>query len=121
MASERTAAVLWLPGAFIVEVLAWEVGSRLELAFVDPAWEEFGRTIEVERIAYGLGAAVVVLAALFLLISRRRSTLQISLVQLLGVLGMACYWIGTSLLVSGAVVMVATGAAWVLSARSEDA
>ncbi len=121
MAFDRGSALLWLPAAFVAEVAAWEVGSRLELAIVDPTWEEFGRTIEVERIAYGLVAAVVVLAAASLLLSRTRSTAQVSLVQLLGIFGLVCYWIGASVFSSAAVVLAATVASWVLSRRGEPA
>ncbi|MCR9159315.1 MAG: hypothetical protein ACE37F_08640 [Nannocystaceae bacterium] len=117
MAFERESAVLWLPGAFALEVIAWEVGSRLGLAIVDPSWEELGRSIQVEQIVWGIGAAVIVLSGLFLLFSRERSTLQLSLIQLLGVLAMACYWIGASVLTAGAVVIVATLCAWLLSRR----
>lgn len=118
MPSQRESAVLWLPGAFALEVIAWEAGSRLGLAIVDPTWEEFGRSIQVETIVWGIGGAVVVLTGLFLLLTRGRSTLQLSLVQLLGVLAMACYWIGASALTSGAVVVVATLSAWLLSRRA---
>lgn len=103
----------------MLEVIAWEAGSRLGLAIVDPTWEEFGRSIQVETIVWGIGAAVVVLTGLFLLASRRRNTLQLSLVQLLGVLALVCYWIGASALSSGAVVVVATLGAWLLSRRAD--
>ncbi len=118
MAAERASTALWLPITFVLEVAAWEIGSRLELAIVDPTWEEFGRSIGVERITWGLGGTCVVLFALFILVSRRRSTLQVSMVQLPGVLAMGCYWIGASVLASGAVVVGSALAAWVLGTRS---
>ena len=117
MTSERESTLLWLPAAFVAEVVAWEAGSRLGLAIVDPTWEEFGRSILVERITWGLGAAVLVAFVSFMLSSRKRSTLQLSVVQLLGVLAMACYWIGASVFASGGVVLTATLAAWILGRR----
>lgn len=117
LAFERESAVLWLPGAFALEVLAWEAGSRLGLAIVDPTWEELGRSIQVETIVWSIGGAVVLFSGLFLLITRERSSLQLSLIQLLGVLAMVCYWIGASALTSGVVVVVATLSSWLLSRR----
>lgn len=119
VAFERESALLWLPGSFIVEVVAWEVGSRLGLAFADPSWEEFGRTVDIETITWGLAVAVVVLLVLFRLVTGHRSTPQLSVVQLLGVLALAAYWIGASVVASGAVVVLATLAAWILSSRRE--
>ncbi len=121
MSTERDGALFWLPGAFALEVLAWEVGSRMGLGIADPTWEELGRSIDIERITWGLGGAIVVLFALFMALSNRRRTAQISFVQLIGVLALAAYWIGASMLASGAVVMLATVAAVVLSHRSSDA
>ena len=118
MTSERESTLLWLPGAFVAEVVAWEVGSRLGLAIVDPTWEELGRSIQVERLTWGLGAVVVAAFVLFMLISRKRSTVQVSVVQLLGILAMACYWVGASVYSSGGVVLIATLAAWMLGRRS---
>lgn len=109
--------MLWLPGAFALEVIAWELDSRLGLGISDPTWEAFGQSIQVEQIVWGLGGAVVVLGGLFLLVSSRKSTWQLSVIQLLGVLAMACYWIGASALSSGAVVVVATLVAWILGRR----
>ncbi|MBV1858299.1 MAG: hypothetical protein KUG77_07795 [Nannocystaceae bacterium] len=117
MATERESAVLWLPGAFVLEVLAWEVGSRLGLAMVDPGWEEFGRNIQVERITWGLGGAVLVLLAAFLVLCKGGSKTAVSCVQLLGILALAAYWVGASVLASGAVVALATIAAVVLGRR----
>lgn len=113
---QRT-ALLWLPSAFALEVAAWEVDSRLGLAIVDPTWEEFGRSIGVERIVWVLGASAVVLTVLFSVVSRRRVVAQQSLVQLAGVLAMAGYWIGASVYASGAVVVLATLGAWWLARR----
>lgn|GEM_PF-2485152 len=121
MGSERESALLWLPGAFLLEVAAWELDTRLGLGLSDPTWEEFGRSIQVERIAWGLAAAIVVLAALFLIVSRQRSTLQVSLVQLLGVLALAAYWVGASVFASGAAVTLCTLASWMLSTRRRAA
>jgi hypothetical protein len=89
------------------------------LAFADPSWEEFGRTIEIERITWGLAIAVGVLLALFWMLTRHRSAGQLSLIQLLGVLALATYWIGASVLASATVVVLATLAAWILSSRRE--
>ena len=117
MALERDSSLLWLPGAFVAEVVAWEAGSRLGLAIVDPTWEEFGRSIQVERVAWGLGGAVFVAFAVFMALSRQRSTVQLSIVQLLGISAMACYWVGASLFATGAVVLAATLACWILERR----
>ena len=115
----ESTTLLWLPGAFLAEVVAWEVGSRLGLSIVDPMWEEFGRSIQVEQITWGLGVVVMAAFVLFMLISRQHSTLQLSLVQLLGVLAMACYWVGASIYASGGVVLTATLAAWILGQRGQ--
>lgn len=117
MGDERQWALLWLPGAFALEVLAWEADSRLELGLSDPTWAEFGAMIGVEQITWGLGAAVVVLFVVFMIASRHRSTLQLSLVQLLGILALACYWIGAWVVSSGMVVALSTIAAWILGTR----
>lgn len=116
--SDRGGALLWLPGTFILEVLAWEAGSRLGLGFADPTWEEFGRSIEIEQVVWGLGALAVLLTVVFSVATRRRSTPQMSIIQLLGVLAMAGYWIGASVYASGAVVVLATLCAWLLSRRA---
>ncbi len=118
MAAERESAVLWLPITFGIEVAAWEVGSRLQLGFSDPAWEEFGRSISVERVTWALGGALVVLFVLSMVVSRRGSTFQVSLVQLPGVLALGCYWVGASVVSSGAVVIGSALAAWVLGTRA---
>lgn len=115
----REAALFWLPGAFAVEVIAWEVGSRMGLSIVDPTWEELGRSVQVERLTWGLAGAVVVLFALFLLLSRRRSTGQVSCIQLVGMLALVAYWIGASVVASGAAVMLAAVASTVLSRRPD--
>ncbi len=117
--SGRETPLFWLPGAFALEVLAWEVGSRMGLSIVDPTWEELGRSIQIERLTWGLGGAVVVVFALFLLLSRKRSTAQISCLQLGGILALVAYWIGASVVVSGAVVMLAAVASAVLSRRPD--
>jgi hypothetical protein len=114
---ERWSTYLWLPMTFLVEVAAWEIGSRMELAFVDPSWEAFGREIEVERVAWILGGIAALLFLLFMVLSRRRHTIQVSLVQLVGVLALACYWVGASVVASGAVVLVSTLGAWIIGHR----
>ncbi len=110
----REVTLFWLPGAFAVEVLAWEVGSRMGLANVDPTWVELGRSIQVERLTWGLGAAVVVLFVLFRVLSRKR-TAGVSCIQLVGLLALVAYWIGASVVASGVVVMLAAVASTVLS------
>jgi len=117
VATERESVLLWLPATFVLEVLAWEVGSRLGLGIVDPTWEELGRSINVELITWGLGGAVVVLFAAFMLLLEGRSKTVVSSVQLLGVLALAAYWIGASVVASGSVVTLATVATAVLSRR----
>lgn len=119
MAFERDSALLWLPGTFALEVLAWEVGSRVGMAIVDPAWEELGRSIQVESLTWGLAGAVVVLFALFMALSRGRSTCQISSMQFVGVLALVGYWIGASMVATAAVVMLSTVGAAVLGHRCE--
>ena len=117
MAAEREGALFYLPAAFALEVLAWEVGSRVGLAIVDPSWEELGRSIQVERITWGLGGAVIVLFALLMVFSKGRSWTGVSMVQFVGMLALVAYWIGASVVASGAVVMLATVASVVLSHR----
>jgi hypothetical protein len=117
MINDRWWIWLWLPVTFVVEVAAWEIGSRLEISLVDPSWEAFGRLIDVERVAWILGGAAALLFGAFMLLARRHSTAQVSLVQLVGVLALACYWIGASIVASGAAVLVSTLAAWILGRR----
>lgn len=117
MAGERGIAYLWLPLTFVVEVVAWEVGSRLELALVDPTWEELGRTIDVEQIAWLLGSGALLVFALFASVTRHHRMLQVSIVQLAGVLALACYWVGASVLASGTAVGLSSIAAWLLGRR----
>jgi hypothetical protein len=107
MVLER-AVYWWLPVTFVLEVAAWEVGSRMEVAIVDPAWLEFGEVIHVERVMWILGAVVVALCGLFLLVTDRRHRWPISLVQLVGILALAGYWVGASTLASGVVVGLVT-------------
>ena len=109
----------WLPAAFAVEVVLWEASSRLGLAFVDPTWEEFGRLVHIELFTWIVGAVVALLLAAFGLATTYRSTAQISLVQIGGVLGLSAYWVGASLVSAGAVVAIATLATWVLVRRPE--
>ncbi len=120
MTEERASAGFWLPVTFGLEVAAWEIGSRLGLGFADPTWEEFGRSIDVERITWILGGTTAALFVLFMVTSRRRITAMVSVVQLPGVLALACYWVGASVLSSGAVVILSTLAAWVLGSRSRS-
>ncbi|MGH1341036.1 MAG: hypothetical protein ACRBN8_05765 [Nannocystales bacterium] len=119
MANERATSLQWLPATFVLEVVAWEVGSRLDLAMLDPSWEELGRSIDVERITWGLGCAATVLFVLFMVLPTRWSKGGVSCVQLLGVLGLGAYWIGASVVASGAVVVVASVAAFLLSGRTD--
>lgn len=117
---DRKEVLLWLPSAFALEVAAWEIGSRLGLAVADPSWDEFGRLIGVERITWGLAcasAAVLVLCLLFG--SRRRTTPQLSLVQLPGLLTLACYWVGASLAASAVSIAASTLAALVIVRRGD--
>jgi hypothetical protein len=107
----------WLPATFIVEVAAWEIGVRMDMAFADPTWLAFGDAIDIERVTWILGGVVAALCAVFLLATRRRHTTHISLVQLVGVLALAAYWIGASTLASGVVVALATVATWILGHR----
>jgi hypothetical protein len=117
MVNERWWMFLWLPATFIVEVAAWEIGSRLEMSLVEPSWEEFGRLIDVERVAWILCGVSALLFGAFMLLARRRNTAHVSLVQLGGVLALACYWIGASIVASGAAVLVSTVAALILGHR----
>lgn len=114
MVLER-AVYWWLPTTFALEVAAWEIGSRMELALVDPTWLEFGTTIQVERVMWILGGAIVLLSALVLIFARRSRPTHISLVQLAGVLALAGYWVGASTLASGVVIALATVATVILS------
>ncbi len=118
MAAERESVLLWLPGTFVLEVLAWEVGSRMGLGFADPTWEEFGRSINIELVTWGLGGAVVVLFAVFMALFKGGSKAELSAIQLVGILALVAYWIGASVVASGAVVALATVASAVLSHRS---
>jgi hypothetical protein len=119
MSPERNGVVWYLPIAFVIEVGAWEVGSRLGLAFADPTWEEFGRLIGVQRWTWVLAGAVAVLFAVFGLLSRRRSILKVSMVQLAGLRALVAYWIGASMLASAVVVGISTVAIWVLDTRPD--
>ncbi len=119
MASDRTSASLWLPITFLLEVALWEADASLGLELADPSWEMVGDWLGVERIAYGLAVATVVLTGLFLLVTRRRSVAQRSTVLLFGVLGMGCYWIGASVVSSGLAVLLAAVGSWLLARRGE--
>jgi uncharacterized membrane protein YbhN (UPF0104 family) len=107
----------WLPATFVLEVAAWEIGSRMELAIVDPTWLEFGEVIHVERSSWIIGAIVVALCALFLIASDRPRKWHISIVQLFGILALAGYWVGASTWVSGVVVGLVTAATVILGRR----
>jgi len=116
---DRKEVLLWLPSAFAFEVAAWEIGSRLGLGIADPSWDEFGRLIGVERVTWGLaGASAVVLVLCLLLGSRRRTTTQLSLVQLPGLLTLACYWVGASLFASAVAIAASTFASLVIIRRA---
>ena len=117
MAAERESVLLWLPATFVLEVLAWEVGSRMGLGIADPTWEEFGRSVDIERITWGLGGAVVVLFAVFMLLFKGRYKAEVSSVQLVGILALVAYWIGASVVACGVVVALATVATAALSRR----
>lgn len=119
MGTDSERALLWLPGSFLIEVLAWEIGSRMGWGIVDSTWEELGRSIHIERITWGLGGAVVVLFAVFMLLFKGHHKTEVSCVQLVGILGLVAYWIGASVLASGTVVVLATVAAVILSGRRE--
>ncbi len=88
------------------------------LGFADPTWEEFGRSINIELVTWGLGGAVVVLFAVFMALFKGGSKAELSAIQLVGILALVAYWIGASVVASGAVVALATVASAVLSHRS---
>ena len=112
MGTERESALLWLPGAFLLEVAAWELDTRLRLGLSDPTWEEFGRSIQVERIAWGLAAAIVVLSLGARLIRAGSAKVHVLMLQLLGTMGLLAFWVGGSAFGCGAVVVLSTLGAW---------
>lgn len=110
----------WLPTTFVLEVLGWEIGSRVGLVSADSDWVEFGRFLHVEQASWalaGLSAALLLLVG----VTPLRGSGAVGFVQVLGVVGLFFYWVGSAALPVGLTILACTFATMVLQSRQRKA